>query len=408
MIWKLFSRSPKLPFRYKSQIDSQALEIVSKLQAAGFRSYLVGGCVRDLLLSIPPKDFDIATAANPFKVKTLIPRSQIIGKRFKIVLARRKNSLHQTKQMLFPPLDRFRHFVDFQITTFRRAPEKSLSGTLNENVYGSEKDDAERRDFTFNGLFLDPSKDKIVDYVGGLKDIQLKEIRTIGDPWHRFEEDPIRMLRAIRFAVKLKFQLEKNTSKALKQKASCLMTAKKERTREEFLKMAREGYLYEYIDELHKHGLLKFISLALKKSWETPGGQLRKQVQALDALVKKNPWPNNLLSAPFFFGLLYTYENKRFFINPNLATLKEDFLISKAEFMNIEGALKVFNRLSRHSKGKQSLAFMCKKNIETQAQFFFILKLLAETHKNPFQDLWRHNENLWKESKSKHFSKRTF
>src|ERR1700759_3752035 len=139
MIWKLFKRGPALPADFIKLIDPQALEIVRELQRGGHRAYLVGGCVRDLLLGITPKDFDIATSANPFRVKSLIQRSQIIGKRFRIVVARRKKSFQGTKQLLFPPLDHSKHFLEIQITTFRRAPEKTLTGGINENVFGNEK-----------------------------------------------------------------------------------------------------------------------------------------------------------------------------------------------------------------------------------------------------------------------------
>ena len=126
MIWKLFKRGKALPHNYKNLIDPQALEIVEILQKAGHRAYLVGGCVRDLLLNISPKDFDIATSANPYRVKSLIQRSQIIGKRFRIVVARRRKSFQGTRALLFPPLDRSKHFMEIQITTFRRAPEKNF------------------------------------------------------------------------------------------------------------------------------------------------------------------------------------------------------------------------------------------------------------------------------------------
>ncbi len=407
MIWRLFGRKPKIPLHYKKNVDESALEIVSDLQRGGHRAYLVGGCVRDILLGVHPKDFDIATSANPFRVKTLIQRSQIIGKRFRIVVARRRRPLHGSKQMLFPPLDRNKYLQEFQITTFRRAPEKTLSGVVNENVFGNEKDDAERRDFTLNGLFLDPTNNKVVDYVGGQRDMQLKQIRTIGDPFHRFEEDPVRILRAVRFEVRTGFHLEKNTEAALRAKAACMLQAKKERTREEFLKMARDGYLSKFIQKLNSYHLLEFFSPCLAKYCKAHPGKFFDSLSRYDQAFKQIPWPNTHLSAPFFIPILYQVKDNRIEMRSELLHIKDDILVSKAEFIYLEAILQILNRVLRTNKPKQRLFFLEKRNIETQAQFFFILKLLAEVEGGPFEHMWKANEEFWKECKNKFFSKRS-
>ena len=405
MIWKFFSRGLGLPKNYKEKIDSQALDIVRELQKAGHRAYLVGGCVRDILLGIPPKDFDIATSANPYLVKSVIHRSQIIGKRFRIVVARRKKSLQGTKQYVFPPLDRSKHFLEIQITTFRRAPEKTLTGTLDENVFGNEKDDSERRDFTLNGLFLDPFKGKVVDYVSGQKDISLKQIRTIGEANARFEEDPVRMLRALRFMIRIGFHLEKSTEKALRNKASTLLNAKKERVREEFLKMAREGYLSEYLKRTHEYGLLKYVSPALDRYWTAKGHELPNLIKKIDEAVKKYPWPNQHLSAPFFFVILMGLHDNHFQIHSELESVKEDFLISKAEMSSVETFMHILNRMLKGQRWNQRLVFLTRRNIETQSQFFFVLKLLAECYGAPYDKVWESNEELWRDMKNRHFAR---
>ena len=406
MIWRLFRRKTRVPSHYAKLVDSHALEIVSELQRGGHRAYLVGGCVRDLLLDVQPKDFDIATSANPFRVKNLIQRSQIIGKRFRIVVARRRRQLTGGKQMLFPPIDRNKYLQEFQITTFRRAPEKTLSGVLNENVFGNEKDDAERRDFTLNGLFFDPSNAKIVDYVGGEKDIQLKQIRTIGDPFFRFEEDPVRILRAVRFEVRTGFHLEKNTERALRSKAACLLKAKKERTREEFLKMAKDGYLSSFIQKLNAYKLLDFVSPCLTKYCNKNGEAFYESINAFDQAIKKTPWPNQHLSAPFLFSLLYHVKDNRLEFCHDLAHLKDDILVSKAELAYLDSIAQILTRALKSPKGHQKLFFLQKRNIETQAQFFFILKLLTDCHGNQFEQLWKANEDVWKDIKNKFFSRR--
>ena len=407
MLWKLFKKRPQLPKNYESLIDSEALDIIKKLQNAGYASYLVGGCVRDLLVGIPPKDFDIATSANPYRVKALIERSQIIGKRFRIVVARRRKVVHGSKQLLFPPLDRSKLFREFQITTFRRAPEKTLSGTLNENVFGNEKDDAERRDFTLNGLFFDPFRSKVVDYVGGEKDIVHKHIRTIGNPYVRFEEDPVRMLRAQRFALRLGFGFEKQTEKALKEQARFLSAAKRERTREEFLKMAREGYLCPFLHKTHESGLLRYASPGLDRFWSSRGNRLPQFLEKLDVAVKKYPWPNQHLSAPIFFMMLTEFnDDKNLVWHPELQSLKEDFLISKAEVAAIEGIHQLLNKALKTQRWGTKLTYLLRKNMEAQSQFFYVLKLLAETRGFPYDRLWTHNEDLWREMKTRHFSRR--
>jgi len=406
MIWNLFRRKAKVPDNYTKLVDSQALEIVKDLQRGGHRAYLVGGCVRDLLLGMQPKDFDMATSANPFRVKMLIPRSQIIGKRFRIVVARRRKQIMGSKQMLFPPIDRNKYLHEFQITTFRRAPEKTLSGSLNENVFGTEKDDAERRDFTFNGLFFDPTSKKIVDYVGGEKDISLKRIRTIGDPFVRFEEDPVRILRAVRFEVRTGFHLEKVTEAALKNKAACLLQAKKERTREEFLKMAKDGYLSAFIQKLQHYKLLEFVSPCLAKHCKNSGSAFFDLLKCYDQAVKKIEWPNSHLSAPFLFPLLYHVKDDRVEVRPETAHLKDDILVSKAEFAYLEAIQQTLNRVLKTKRPQQRLFFLQKRNMETQAQFFFTLKLLAECHGNPFDEMWKANEEVWRDFKNKHYSRR--
>ena len=275
-----------------------------------------------------------------------------------------------------------------------------MSGVVNENVFGNEKDDAERRDFTLNGLFLDPFRTRVVDYVGGEKDIARHQIRTIGNPELRFEEDPVRMLRALRFMIRTGFHLEKATEKALRHKASFLATAKKERIREEFLKMAREGYLSKYLQITHEYGVLRYVSPALDRYWATKGQAVPTLIRKIDEAVKKHPWPNGHLSAPFFFIILMGLNNDHFEVHPELLALREDFLISKAEAASIETFMLVLNRLLKSKRWNQRLTFLARRNFETQAQFFFVLKLLAECYGFPYDRVWSYNEDLWRELKT--------
>jgi poly(A) polymerase len=181
-----------------SHIDPDAIKVVQKLESAGFEAYFVGGSVRDLMLNRTPKDYDIATNARPEQVKKLFRYSRIIGRRFKLV-----HIYHRGKDPI-------------EVSTFRAGlenrksqPQVNEQGVLvNDNVYGTLQEDAWRRDFTINAFYYDPIKNQVLDIVGGLEDLRHGIIRVIGDAQERMIEDPIRVLRALRFAAKLDFKLD--------------------------------------------------------------------------------------------------------------------------------------------------------------------------------------------------------
>ena len=204
-------------------IESEALEICENLSDAGFTAYLVGGCVRDFLAGVPPKDFDIVTDALPNQVKRRIQRAYVIGRRFRLVLVHRRN-------------------IQYEVATFRRNPTKEEEldeDVQNDNLFGEPEQDATRRDFTINAMFYDPSSKEVIDYVGGLDDIRHKILRVIGDPTERLIEDPIRILRALRLSHKLHFQLEENLRRAIEAQHPRLKSAALPRIREDLLKILR-------------------------------------------------------------------------------------------------------------------------------------------------------------------------
>ena len=182
----------------RDQVDPNAVDVVAKLKGAGFQAWLVGGCVRDLLLGARPKDFDVATNATPEQVRGLFRRARLVGRRFKITHVRYGRDV-------------------IEVSTFRRAPSGDLrvNGNakangliLRDNAYGTLREDAFRRDFTVNALYYDPHEEQILDYVGGFEDIKRQRLRFIGDARQRLREDPVRLLRAIRFQAKLGFGLD--------------------------------------------------------------------------------------------------------------------------------------------------------------------------------------------------------
>ena len=261
------------PTLHRKWIDQHAYGIVRALQKAGHTTYLVGGCVRDLLLGIQPKDFDIGTAARPEQVKRHIFRSFIIGKRFRLVLVKRDEQ-------------------QFEVATFRREqpPDEiptdeglvhpALENSSEEvepddpgkrptdNVYGTPREDAQRRDFTINGLFYDPVAGELIDYADGLRDLDARLVRMIGDPPKRLAEDPIRILRALRLAHMIGFQLDPDLRAAMATESDKLPTTALPRRREEFLKLLRLKDPALAFQEAHDLGVLSHIAPHLQEIFE--------------------------------------------------------------------------------------------------------------------------------------------
>ncbi len=221
-------------------LRSIATEIVRRLQAAGFAAYWVGGCVRDYLLNREPEDYDIATNALPEQIEKLFSRTIAVGRKFGVILVVEQGT-------------------HFQVATFR-AESDYQDGRHPEKIsFGDAQADAARRDFTVNGLFYDPIAIKLHDWVGGEADLHAKVLRTIGSPAERFAEDHLRLLRAVRFAVQLGFQIEAQTFAALKANASKIKTISAERIREELVKLFRAPHAARGLDLLHKSGLLGHV-----------------------------------------------------------------------------------------------------------------------------------------------------
>jgi len=208
-----------------ASIDQDALRVLSRLQRQGHEAYLVGGCVRDLLLGRRPKDFDVATAAHPRQIKRLFRNGRIIGRRFRLVHVVYGRNIVET-------------------ATFRTEPVLDDSEDLlitEDNQYGTAAQDARRRDFTVNGLFYDPTRGEVHDWVDGIADLEEGLLRTIGEPRVRFAEDPVRILRAVKFATRLGFRIEEDTWAAMCELAHDLSRSAPPRVVEEILRLLRSG-----------------------------------------------------------------------------------------------------------------------------------------------------------------------
>ena len=232
----------------RADVNEYALKVLYRLKDAGFEAYLVGGGVRDLLLGREPKDFDIATSARPDDVRGLFRNSRLIGRRFRLA------HVHFGRYII-------------EVATFRARLEVEDAGEtllrdgriIRDNVYGTIAQDAWRRDFTVNALYYDIRDFSVVDYTGGMVDLVAGVLRPIGDPAERYREDPVRMLRAVRFAAKLGFRIHSEAEAPIRELGSLLESVPAARLFDEVLKMFHGGYAHATFELLRHYGLLSYL-----------------------------------------------------------------------------------------------------------------------------------------------------
>ena len=236
-----------------SKISANAIQVVERLQQKGYQAYLVGGCVRDLILDLKPKDFDVATDATPEQVKRVFSRNgRIIGRRFKIVHVRFGYDVIEVATFRASPDDRER-------VGNHEMSESEEGRLLRDNIYGSIDEDVIRRDFTANSLYLDPVKLEVLDFLGGVDDISAKKLVSIGDATTRFREDPVRMLRVVRFAAKLGFDMESEALSIIENEGKLLSHVSPARLFEEVLKLFHGGAAHRTYEKLREYGLFKYL-----------------------------------------------------------------------------------------------------------------------------------------------------
>jgi poly(A) polymerase len=235
----------------RKSISESALKVLYRLSKAGYRACLVGGGVRDLLLGIQPKDFDIATDATPEQVRGLFKNSRIIGRRFRLVHIRFGRDI-------------------IEVATFRGYDEESAKTEtdtegrlLRDNTFGEIEEDARRRDFTANALYYDIHDYAVLDYVGGLEDIERRQLRLIGEVDTRYQEDPVRMLRAVRFAAKLDFSIEAEAAAGIHEFGQRLAVIPPARMFDESIKLFHSGHAVRVFELLREYGLLRYLIPAL-------------------------------------------------------------------------------------------------------------------------------------------------
>lgn len=276
-------------------ISKNAVRVVEQLKKAGFAAYLVGGCVRDLLLDGHPKDFDVATDATPEEVKKIFRSARIIGRRFRIVHVRFGREITE-------------------VTTFRGHPGKTKPGAdhtqsekgilLRDNVYGDIKSDALRRDFTVNALYYAPDDGAILDYAGGLNDLQKRQLRIIGDPNARYKEDPVRMLRAVRFAAKLGFAMTPETEAPIREHAEYLADIPPARRFEEVLKLFISGYATAVLTKLEEYGLLTYLFPGAAKCLQADDTYCERMISAMVSNTDKRIRSQKRVTPAFIYAAM--------------------------------------------------------------------------------------------------------
>lgn len=301
-------------------LDDNAIRVVRTLKDAGHEAYIVGGAVRDLLVGMRPKDFDVATDATPEQVKALFRRAFIIGRRFRLVhVIFGRGREHEVIEV-----STFRAYLDASATDAVPGNEKTskaaLSGmthavdasgrVLRDNVWGPQVEDAARRDFTINAMYYDPVSQIVVDYHGGLKDVRAKLLRMIGDPDARYREDPVRIVRIVRFAAKLGFSIEPATRKPIAVTAPLLANVPVSRLFDEMVKLLQTGHALASLDRLreHKlpHGVFPILDLVLEQAEK--GGEGDKFVQLALADTDRRVQEGKPVAPSFLLACLLWHE----------------------------------------------------------------------------------------------------
>ena len=339
----------------RQQISDNALKVVYKLKKEGYEAYLVGGCVRDLLLGREPKDFDVVTNASPEQLARLFSNCRIIGKRFRLA-----------------------HIIYgrdiIEVATFRKSgsenPSEAQRSTkegriLQDNLYGTIDDDVWRRDFTVNALYYNIRDFSIVDYVGGMADHQAGLIRLIGDSNERFREDPVRMLRAVRFAVKLGFKLHPDCEQAIHLNAHLLASIPAARLHDEVTKLFLSGYGVQTFEMLRHYGLFEVLFPAVEKNLSLEASNFPKMmvINALKNADKRVA--DGQIVAPYFLFAALLYEPMLQRANEKLA---KGMLESDAHF---SAASEILTQQIRRVSLPRHLALTIREVWNQQAKFEF-------------------------------------
>ncbi len=253
-------------------VNEHAVSVLRELQEAGYVAYLVGGGVRDLLLGKEPKDFDISTSARPEEVKEVFGRRcLLIGRRFRLAHVRYGKEI-------------------IEVATFRAGDAEDEELITRDNIWGTPEEDVLRRDFTINGLLYDPSDHKIIDYVGGFEDLQKHLLRSIGDPVKRFRQDPVRMIRALKFRARFDFKIDPQVDEAIFECRREILKSAPARLLEELLRMLESGAAQPFFDLMLQHRLLDLLLPTVAETLQGEAGDdVRTYLKAADEWMQTRP-----------------------------------------------------------------------------------------------------------------------
>lgn len=380
-----------------SRIDLNALWVVRRLRAKGHEAYLTGGCVRDLLLGLKPKDFDVATSARPEEVKAIFRNCRLIGRRFLLA------------HVVFPG------GKIIETATFRAKPSDEVNGeeeasedllVMQDNVYGTIEEDAFRRDLTINGLFYDPVVGKVIDYVGGKSDLAAGLIRTIGDPQIRLQEDPVRILRAIRFAKRLGFAIEDETLKAMKMFSGAIVRCAPARLQEEIVRLLTSGKAKESLLLALDVGVLKALMPELLEGMgilpdesepASEEGVLSSWCNILEALDQIQKRECNIVSSVAFTALLLpayarlekSEANERNWIDKLCVSWAERIRLTRRDQDVIRILLTAIPLFSLDKVHQKSAQYLVRKPWFREALLVYIIHLYA--NKEPLEQvaIWK-------------------
>ena len=337
----------------RKNIDPDALKVLYRLSSLGYTAYLVGGGVRDLLMGRTPKDFDVGTSAKPNEVKRAFRNCFLVGRRFRLAHVRFGDKVIET-------------------ATFRRNSqtvgeiiEHAAEGPLEDNSFGTPETDAFRRDFTVNGLFYDIKDFSVIDWVGGMKDIERKIIRAIGDPDIKFQEDPVRMMRAIKFSSRLGFTIERKTAAAMKRHHSCILTASVPRVCEEVFRLFTYGHSAEAFRQMWDYGMLGDLLPDLSAAIDRSGGRRSpawKYLSVLDEyermMSEKGLEVVNGLRAAVLMTVLFRESAKDGAGRKVMQTMSDSLKIPKATYFTAVLLMESGRRLSSPpTKGKSRFIY---------------------------------------------------
>ena len=337
----------------RRNIDPDALKVLYRLSDSGYTAYLVGGGVRDLLLGRTTKDFDVGTSALPNEVKRVFRNCFLIGRRFRLAHIRFGTKVIETAT--------FRQ----NSQTVGEIIEHASEGPQEDNTFGTPETDAYRRDFTVNGLFYDIKDYTVIDWVGGMKDLEQKVIRAIGNPAVRFQEDPVRMMRAIKFSSRLGFTIEKRTAAAMKKYHSCILTAALPRVCEEVFRLFPYGHSAEAFRQMYEYGLLGDLVPELAAFIARDGGAKSKTFLYLKGLddyermmAKKGFEVSNALRAAVLMTAFFRAERKDGASRRIMEYLTKPLGTPKSTFFTGVVLLESLRRLSQSpTKGKQRFLY---------------------------------------------------